>query len=119
MRTDVRNGDPGRGVLLDVLKRPVNDVDARIFGESGVSCDEPPEAAMPKTQEQPKPVEAKPAAPAKFSELPVVMPSKIKITASIGSMPALVIIGIAIEPIMIIAPSPLMPRKINAVATIA
>ena len=58
------------------------------------------------------------AAPAKFSEEPVIMPSKIKITASIGSIPALVIIGMAIEPIIIIAPSPLMPKKIKAVAAV-
>ena len=59
------------------------------------------------------------AAPAKFKELPVIIPSKINIAASIGSMPALVIIGIAIEPIMIIAPSPLIPKNTNAVAPVS
>ena len=58
------------------------------------------------------------AAPAKFSELPVIMPKRIRITASIGSTPALVIMGIAMEPIMMIAPKPLIPKKTNAVAAV-
>ena len=59
------------------------------------------------------------AAAAKFNEAPVIIPSRIKIAASIGSMPALVIMGIAIEPIMIIAPKPLMPKKTKAVAPVS
>ena len=58
------------------------------------------------------------AAPAKFRALPVVMPSRIRITASIGSTPALVIMGMAMEPIMMIAPRPVIPKKTKAVAAV-
>jgi hypothetical protein len=46
------------------------------------------------------------------------MPKRIRITASIGSTPALVIMGMAMEPIMMIAPKPLIPKKTNAVAAV-
>ena len=58
------------------------------------------------------------AAPAKFSALPVSIPKRIRITASMAAIPAPVIIGMAMEPIMIMAPRPLMPKKMKAVAAV-
>ena len=50
---------------------------------------------------------------------PVCIPSSRSEAAVTGLIPAEVIIGIAIEPIIITAPSPFIPRNINATAAVS